>query len=165
MRLYCKLTKPGKTLISYKSSVKELYFITSGQVEVLNTEHDEINKQTPILFLPQYSYFGDYQILLNLKSNLVFRTMEAMVNDGSTDELSFKSIPNQEIIMFMCVQRQELLNFCEFFPKTKENLIRQGTERRARFIMQKNLNSIRYQRKRQEYEKNRATLNKLDISK
>ena len=60
MKFYCKITRPGKTLVSYKSSVKELYFITSGQIEVLNAEHDEINKQTPILFLPQYSYFGDY---------------------------------------------------------------------------------------------------------
>jgi len=47
----------------------------------------------------------------------------------------------------MCTQKQDFLNICEFFPRTKENLIRQGTERRARFITQKNKNSIRYQKK------------------
>ena len=162
MKFYCKITRPGKTLVSYKSSVKELYFIQQGQIEVLNAEHDEINKQTPILFLPQYSYFGDYQILLNLKSNLVFKSKEAMVNDGSQDELSVKPIANDEIIHFMCIQKQDFLNICEFFPRTKENLIRQGTERRARFIVQKNKNSIRYKKK--EAEVNNKRNNRADLS-
>lgn len=56
--------------------------------------------------------------------------------------------------MFMCTQKQDFLNICEFFPRTKENLIRQGTERRARFILQKNKNSIRYQKKLEDQKKN-----------
>jgi hypothetical protein len=42
---------------------------------VFNNDNDEINKEEPILYLPKYSYFGDYQILCKLKSNLVFRTL------------------------------------------------------------------------------------------
>ena len=49
-------------------------FITQGMVEVYNNDNDELNKNKPFLFLPKNSYFGDYQILYNLKSNLIFKT-------------------------------------------------------------------------------------------
>lgn len=81
-----------------------------------------------------------------------------MVNDGSQDELSVKPITNEEIIMFMCTQKQDFLNICEFFPRTKENLIRQGNERRARFIHQKNNNSLRYAKKLKEIKENKSML-------
>jgi len=46
-----------------------MYFIRQGLVEVFNNENDDLemkqeqsqtNKQKPILYLPKYSYFGDY---------------------------------------------------------------------------------------------------------
>ena len=37
-----------------------MYFIRQGLVEVFNHENDEKVKQKPILYLPKYSYFGDY---------------------------------------------------------------------------------------------------------
>jgi len=43
---------------------------------VFNNENDELRKEEPILYLPTHSYFGDYQILYNLKSNIVFKTLE-----------------------------------------------------------------------------------------
>ena len=39
-----------------------------------NNESDEIERDRAILYLPKHSYFGDYQILQNLKSNIVFKT-------------------------------------------------------------------------------------------
>lgn len=74
-------------MLSYKCNVKEMFFIRQGVVEVLNPDHDHDNKiddidpapmkqhkakEQPILYLPKYSYFGDYQILYNLKSNIIF---------------------------------------------------------------------------------------------
>lgn len=47
----------------------------TGRVDVYNHENDELRKKEPVLYLPKYSYFGDYQILYNLKSNLDFKTM------------------------------------------------------------------------------------------
>ena len=67
--MYCRIYTPGKTVISYRSNVKEMYFIRQGLVEVFNNENDDLemkqeksqtNKQKPILYLPKYSYFGDY---------------------------------------------------------------------------------------------------------
>ena len=73
--MYARIYTPGKTIIQYKSTVKEMFFIRQGLVEVYNNDNDEIDKEKPILYLPKYSYFGDYQILYNLKSNIVFKTM------------------------------------------------------------------------------------------
>ena len=67
--MYCRIYSPGKIVISYKSNVKEMYLIRQGLVEVFNNENDDVemkqeksqtNKQKPILYLPKYSYFGDY---------------------------------------------------------------------------------------------------------
>ena len=58
--MYCRIYTPGKTVIAYKSNVKEMYFIRQGLVEVYNNENDEIHKEKPILYLPKNSYFGDY---------------------------------------------------------------------------------------------------------
>jgi len=75
MSLYCRIYSPGRAIIQHKSIVKEMYFIRIGLVEIFNNESDEIDKEKPILFLPKFSYFVDYQILCNLKSSLIFKTL------------------------------------------------------------------------------------------
>ena len=47
-------------MITYKSNVKELFFIQKGLVEVYNNENDELKAKEAILYLPKHSYFGDY---------------------------------------------------------------------------------------------------------
>jgi hypothetical protein len=93
INMYCRIYSPGKIVISYKSNVKEMYFIRQGLVEVFNNENDDLemkqeksqtNKQKPILYLPKYSYFGDYQTLYNLKSNIVFKTLERIPDDATS---------------------------------------------------------------------------------
>ena len=41
--IYCRISYPGKTIIHYKSYVKEMFFIRKGVVEVFNNERDEIH--------------------------------------------------------------------------------------------------------------------------
>jgi signal-transduction protein with cAMP-binding, CBS, and nucleotidyltransferase domain len=60
INMFCRLYTPGRVVISYKSNVKEVYFIRQGIVEVYNNDNDEIVKERPILYLPKFSYFGDY---------------------------------------------------------------------------------------------------------
>ena len=83
-----------------------MYFITQGMVEVYNNDNDEFLKNKPFLFLPKSSYFGDYQILYNLKSNLVFKTK------------AYKKIVGEESneITFMCISADDLLELCDLFP-------------------------------------------------
>jgi hypothetical protein len=58
--MYTRIYTPGKIIIGYKSSVKEMFFIRQGLVEVFNNENDEKRKDKPIFYLPKFSYFGDY---------------------------------------------------------------------------------------------------------
>lgn len=115
--MLCRIYIPGKIVISYKSNVKEMYFIRQGLVEVFNNESDDkeiqqakkaegknkVKKQKPILYLPKYSYFGDFQILFDLKSNLVYKTLESINDD--------KKQYNEPLadILFMCVEKKKIL--------------------------------------------------------
>ena len=74
INMYCRIHPQNKTIISYGQKVTEIFFITQGLVEVFNIENDEALKEKPILYMPKYSYFGDYQTILNVKSNLVYKT-------------------------------------------------------------------------------------------
>ena len=91
-----------------------MYFINTGQVAIYNYENDELRKEEPILYLPTYSYFGDYQILYNLKSNLVFKTLESDQCQLHIDDSQVSSLSNN--IIFMCIEKKELLYLCDLFP-------------------------------------------------
>lgn len=58
-----------------------------------------------------------------------------------------ESLPD---ILFMCVEKPKLLQLCELFPQTAENIKDRAKERRVRFMQQKNLRSKRYQEKKQD---------------
>jgi len=129
INMYCRIYTPGKTVIAYKSNVKEMYFIRQGLVEVYNNENDEIHKEKPILYLPKNSYFGDYQILYNLKSNIVFKTLA-----HTPDEKKPATNEPMPDIIFMCISKDALLELCDLFPQTAENIKRRSLERRYRFM-------------------------------
>ena len=76
------------------------------------------------MYLPKYSYFGDYHLLLNVKSNLVFNTLSSNF-DGS--EYLNDKLPN---IIFMCIEKEKLQELCELFPQTAENIRKRAIERR-----------------------------------
>jgi hypothetical protein len=80
--------------------------------------------------------------LSNLKSNIVFKTL----SPNNEDDRSGTTEPMPDII-FMCISKNELLELCELFPQTAENIKRRSLERRQRFMLQKNTNSKRYQDK------------------
>jgi signal-transduction protein with cAMP-binding, CBS, and nucleotidyltransferase domain len=42
INLYCRIYQPAKTVISYKSNVKEMYFIKQGIVEIQNNDHGSL---------------------------------------------------------------------------------------------------------------------------
>jgi signal-transduction protein with cAMP-binding, CBS, and nucleotidyltransferase domain len=131
INMYCRIYTPGKTVISYKSNVKELFFIRQGIVELYTNEGSEDSKdKQPILYLPKFSYFGDYQILYNLKSNIVFRTLSNYAQENK----KMSELPD---IIFMCICKNNLMNLCELFPQTAENIKRKSLERRKRFMQQK----------------------------
>ena len=75
INMFCQIYAPGRTVINYKSQVNQLYFVQCGTIECYNNEKDELIPNYPIFYLPRYSYFGDFQILNSLKSNIIFRSL------------------------------------------------------------------------------------------
>ena len=60
--------------------------------------------------LKENSVFGDYAILFNLKSNIIFRTKsdsQEADDDGCTTG-------------FMCCRKDVVESLCELYPKTAE---------------------------------------------
>jgi hypothetical protein len=69
------------------------------------------------MFLPQYSVFGDYQILCDLKSNIIFKAAK----------LSFDT-------KMMCINKKKFMEIGELFPVTMENLRQRSLLRRHHFM-------------------------------
>jgi hypothetical protein len=84
--LYARVYHSGKQIIAYKQNVKEMYFVRKGLVEVFNNSKDEMYVGKPVLYLPKYSYFGDWQILHSLKSNLIYKTFTELTKRDKKQE-------------------------------------------------------------------------------
>ena len=65
--LECQTFHPGSIIINRGDIVENLYLIEKGIVEVFDSYNGEYLAQ-----LERYNHFGDYQILLNVKSNVWF---------------------------------------------------------------------------------------------
>lgn len=119
-----------------------MYFIRSGLVELFNHESDELEKEKPFLYLPKFSFFGDYQILYKLKSNIIFRTLSEFPENQKN------ALTKNVECNFMCIKQEELISLCELFPQTADNIKKRSLERRYRFMQQRksNLNKQAKQR-------------------
>lgn len=122
-----------------------MFFIRQGIVQVFNHESDEVSPGKTILYLPKFAYFGDFQILYKLKSNLRYVTLSREAARKKSHAIDH--IPE---VYFMCVSRDKLTDLCNLFPQTAENLKRKSLERRKRFIQQKNLNSKSYNKQKEQ---------------
>ncbi|CDW76539.1 cation channel family protein [Stylonychia lemnae] len=112
INMYCRIYQPEATIVPYGSKFSEIYFIREGGVRMFNKFRIQ-----DFMFLPQYQIFGDYQILYDLKSNIVFQTAK-----------------NYPVTRFMCVSKKVLLRLCSEYPITGDNLRQRGLERRKFFM-------------------------------
>jgi hypothetical protein len=88
-----------------------MYFITQGLVEVFNNENDAIIKEKPILFLPKYAFFGEYQIMLNIKANCEFVTCQ----EPPVSVVAGRVGASLDTI-FMCISNEKYNELCDLFP-------------------------------------------------
>ena len=58
----------------YGQKFEEVFFLMDGQVNLFTQE------RLQFMALPKQAVFGDYAILFNLKSNIVFKTGELHAN-------------------------------------------------------------------------------------
>jgi hypothetical protein len=69
--LYCRIFMPGSDIVHKGDKLPELYLIYKGQVHLAVDPMDA--EGTTFFILPTHSYFGDYQLILNLRSQFVYR--------------------------------------------------------------------------------------------
>ena len=89
--------------------------ITEGSIGV------HIKTSRALYLLPQFSFFGDYQILFNLKSIYNYRT-------------HFKPGQEYEPTKLMCVRFKTFMEICSLYPKTAANFKVRSMERRKRMV-------------------------------
>jgi signal-transduction protein with cAMP-binding, CBS, and nucleotidyltransferase domain len=69
--LYCRIFIPGSDIVQKGEKVSELYLIYKGTV---NMALDSVQGDASVFFiLPTHSYFGDFQLILNIRSQFVYK--------------------------------------------------------------------------------------------
>jgi len=63
--LECRCFKPGEQIIKRGDKLQYLYFIFKGSALIMDEKEEK-----PLIVLPKYSWFGDYQIFMGSKSNV-----------------------------------------------------------------------------------------------
>jgi len=106
---------------------RELYFIREGAVGIYDA-----NGKGPYVILPKYSFFGDYQVLFELKSVYNYKTYVKYDRLKSPTENENET----STTVFMCIDKKVFTNLCELYPKTANNLRFRGLERREAVLEQ-----------------------------
>ena len=111
--LYCRIYLPHSDIIKYGESFPELYLIYKGVV--LLSLKGVSSKENEFLLLPTYSYFGDYQLILNLRSQIVYKSGD------------------HDITYTMCIKRSRFLKLLEEYPDAKRFYVQRAVDRRVEF--------------------------------
>jgi len=98
--MYCRIYEPNRIVINTGEKVSELMFIKEGgfRLQERHGIHD-------FLILPPLSFFGDYQILFQLKSNMVVRALKGNENT-----------------ICMCVSKKVLKKVLKQYPRSRNSL-------------------------------------------
>ena len=119
MNLYCRVYIPGQDIVKFQEYFDEMYLIREGSISVIHVEEfgkkESQKRYMEVIELPPNSFFGEYNIVLNLKSMYIYKSSEG--DDTST----------------MCIKRNVLQQLLEEYPKIKEYWIEKWTERRKEF--------------------------------
>lgn len=73
------------------------------------------NSEQEFFVLPTYSYFGDYQILFDLKSQIIYKAKE------------------NKLLITLCLDKQKLLELMDDFPEARKFYMERAWLRRLEF--------------------------------
>ena len=97
--VYSRFYLPDKEIMLIGDSFSELVMVDGGVVTMwLDHSNGKTTSSYQFFVIPTYSYFGDYQILFNLNSQIMF-----------------KSGPNS-LCRTMCINSDNLMNLMQKFP-------------------------------------------------
>ena len=119
VNLYCRVYIPGQDIVKLHEQFDEMYLIREGGISVIHVEEfgkkESQKRYIEVIELPPNSYFGEYQIVLKLKSMLIYKS-----NDG-------------EVTSTMCIKSATLMQLLDEYPKIKDYWETQAKERRVEF--------------------------------
>jgi signal-transduction protein with cAMP-binding, CBS, and nucleotidyltransferase domain len=98
-----------------------MYFITKGTAMLYDK-----SGITPFLQLPQHSWFGEYQLMFDLRANFVIKV-------GGKEDFEMKT-SKEERTFFLCVTKSIFQDLLNQFPKSKFFMQKRALQRRRTFI-------------------------------
>lgn len=116
--MFCRIYEPGTNIMMYGQKYDEIFFIVQGSALM----YDELGVK-PFLQLPQHSFFGEYQILFDLRSNFWVKVGGKVEGDLART-------------MFLAIDRETVMRLTELYPKSKLMIQKRGLQRRAVFLQQ-----------------------------
>ena len=117
MRVY----KPGIELVGYSRYPEEVSLITKGMVD-LQTKHGD-----RFMILPESAVFNDYQLLFNLRTNMIYKAHSPA---GTNNEELRESDVELRTMNLDCEKFHQLI---DLYPDTAENLKLRALEKRSVF--------------------------------
>lgn len=119
--MYCRIYEPGKILVHYGQKIEEMYFITRGSIVL----YDCLGV-TPFIQLPQYSFFGDYQLIFDLNCNFVAKC-------GGKEDFS-KLFGQDDKTFLMCIGKDDFMEQFNTYPKSRAVVQKRALQRRMVFM-------------------------------
>ena len=114
--IFSKLYLPENIIIDTGERFNDLFMIQEGNVG-LSMRLDPNDKESlqEFFILPTYSYFGDYQILFDVRSQIIY-----------------KNISNK-VLICLCLSRNKLVELMDDYPEARKFYIERAWLRRIEF--------------------------------
>ena len=113
--IYSRLYLPENTIINQGERFKELIMIQEGVVSLQLKLGQDMNSEQEFFVLPTYSYFGDYQILFDLKSQIIYKAKE------------------NKLLITLCLSKDKLIELIDDFPEARKFYVERAWLRRIEF--------------------------------
>ena len=128
-KLQTALFQPGENVVQLGESVDYFYLIVKGQIAIIdNTGCFVLSELGP------QSYFGEYQILKEVKSNFTFRTLNQDHQIHQSHENLHSDSPTNFTHWFYRISASDFKKLFLDFPEYKEQFEMRATLRRAHFV-------------------------------
>ena len=112
------LYKPGDIILEQSTKVENLIMVSKGKCNLYGFFPDQT--KVMVVGLSERSWYGDYQIMLNLESSF---QLEA----GSLNH-------NDQFVNVFKVKKELIIDLCTEYPLFRRFLMLRATQRRSYFV-------------------------------
>lgn len=114
--IFSRLYLPENEIVSQGERFLHLFMIQEGNVGMsLKLNPNDMDSDQLFFILPTLSYFGDYQILLDLKSQVIYKNISS------------------RLLITLCLTREKLLELMDDYPEARKFYMERAWQRRIEF--------------------------------